>query len=68
LAQDVSIDYDPLAADPDYLVVGPQSKVWGLYDEAVQSGAFRLVYDFSRYSLYQRVRSTSAVPAHYRKW
>jgi 4-amino-4-deoxy-L-arabinose transferase-like glycosyltransferase len=65
LAQDVSIDYDPLAADPDYLVVGPQSKVWGLYDDAVQSGAFRLVYDFSRYSLYRRVRCKSAVPAHY---
>jgi len=28
LRQDVPIDYDPLAADPDYLVVGPYSKVW----------------------------------------
>ena len=65
LRQHVSIDYDPLAADPDYLVVGPHSKLWGLYDDVVESGAFRLVYDFSRYSLYRRVRSESAVPAHY---
>jgi len=68
LNQHLSIDYDPLAADPDYLVVGPHAKLWGLYDDAVQSGAFRLVYDFSRYSLYRRVRSKSDVPAHYRKW
>ena len=68
LRQHVSIDYDPLAADPDYLVVGPHSKLWGLYNDAVESGAFRLVYDFSRYSLYRRVRSKSDVPAPYRKW
>jgi len=67
LNQHVSINYDPLAANPDYLVVGPHSKLWGLYDDAIQSGAFRLVYDFSRYSLYRRVRSKSTVPAAYRK-
>ena len=55
LAQDVSIDYDPLAADPDYLVVGPQSKVWRLYHPVVKSGAFRLLGAYGRYDIYKRV-------------
>jgi hypothetical protein len=57
LAQDVSIDYDPLAADPDYLVVGPQSKVWRLYDPFLSTGEFRLLKTFRRYTVYERVRS-----------
>jgi 4-amino-4-deoxy-L-arabinose transferase-like glycosyltransferase len=57
LAQDVSIDYDPLAADPDYLVVGPQSKVWRLYDPFLSTGEFRLLKTFRRYNVYERVRS-----------
>jgi len=56
LKQHLSIDYDPLAADPDYLVVGPYSKLWKLYDRAVQSGSFRLVQPYGRYDVYQRVR------------
>ena len=57
LAQDLSIDYDPLAADPDYLVVGPQSKVWRLYDPFLRTGEFRLLKTFRRYNVYERVRS-----------
>jgi len=57
LAQDVSIDYDPLAADPDYLVVGHQSKVWRLYDAFLSTGEFRLLKTFRRYNIYERVRS-----------
>ena len=53
-ATDAPIDYDPLAADPDYLVVGPNSAAWGLYDEAIRSGAFRLEADFGRYRIYDR--------------
>ena len=52
LAQDVSIHYDPLAADPDYLVVGPQSKVWRLYDPFLSTGEFRLLKTFRRYNVY----------------
>jgi hypothetical protein len=55
LAQDVSIDYDPLAAGPSYLVVGPQSKIWGLYDPVVNSGRFRLLRAYTRYAIYKRV-------------
>ena len=57
LGQNVSIDYDPLAADPDYLVVGHQSKVWRLYDAFLSTGEFRLLKTFRRYNIYERVRS-----------
>lgn len=53
---DASIDYDPLAANPDYLVVGPHSKQWHLYDPVLKTGAFRLLRRYTRYDLYERVR------------
>ena len=56
LGERVKIDYDPLAADPDYLVVGPQSKFWDFYDPYLKTGEFRLLHDYSRYQIYQRVR------------
>ena len=57
LRQDVPIDYDPLTVDPDYLVVGHHSKMWGLYDPVVKTGAFRLLKTFRQYNVYERVRS-----------
>jgi len=57
LDQDVPIDYDPLAADPDYLVVGPHSKLWRLYNPVLATGAFRLLHSYSRYKVYERVRN-----------
>lgn len=54
---DCPIDYDPLASDPDYLVVGPFSRATRLYDEVLRSGAFRPVACFGRrYEVYERVR------------
>ncbi len=53
--QDVAIDYDPLAANPDYLVVGQNSRLWGLYDSVLETGAFRLVRRFQWYDVYERV-------------
>ena len=50
------IDYNPLAADPDYLVIGPHSKQWRLYDDVLKAGAFRLVRSYRRYEIYERVR------------
>ena len=50
------IDYDPLAGDPDYLIVGPQARGWNLYGPVLQTGAFRLLHDYSRYQVYQRER------------
>jgi hypothetical protein len=55
LKQDVTIDYDPLGSDPDYLVVrrhlGPH-----LYDPVLTTGAFRPLQTFGLYEVYERVR------------
>ena len=56
LMQDVSIDYNPLAADPDYLVVGHFSRKWHLYDDVIVSGAFRKIEEYPGYEIYERVR------------
>ncbi|MGE4094318.1 MAG: ArnT family glycosyltransferase [Candidatus Binatia bacterium] len=56
LKQDVPIPYDPLAANPDYLVVGPFSKVWQLYDAVLARGEFRQVLSTNRYKVYERIR------------
>lgn len=54
LEGDMALEYDPLAADPDYLVVGPTSRDWRLYDEVIAAGEFSLVQDAGRYQLYVR--------------
>jgi len=55
LRQPVSINYDPLANNPDYLVVGPHSRLWHLYDPIVKTGAFRLLKSYGRYEVYERL-------------
>jgi hypothetical protein len=55
LGQHIVTDYDPLAFNPDYLVVGPMSRFWGLYQPALESGAFDLVQNCGRYSIYERL-------------
>lgn len=52
----VVVPYDPLAADPDYLVVGTFNRRWQLYDPVLNTGAFRQVAQFGQYAVYQRVR------------
>jgi hypothetical protein len=61
LGQDVVIDYDPMAADPDYLVVGPHSRMWHLYDPILKAGSFRLILERSRYKVYERIRPMSSL-------
>ena len=56
LDEHVTIAYDPLAADPDYLVVGTFAGWNGLYDPVIQSGAFHLIDHVDSYDIYQRVR------------
>ena len=59
LGEQVTIDYDPVASDPDYLVVGPQNRFWDFYDAHITSGAFRSLQKYSRYEIYERVRNPS---------
>ena len=56
LDKTVLIDYDPLAANPDYIVVGPFSALWRLYDPTLSGTAFRWLKTIGRYAIYQRVR------------
>ncbi len=56
LGQDLPFEYDPLAADPDYLVVGPFSRWWRLYEPIIEAGAFRLHQTTGLYEIYERVR------------
>jgi hypothetical protein len=56
LGQNIAIPYDPMLANPDYLVVGPFSRMWKLYDSIlVQQNFWQLVYELPSYSVYQRV-------------
>jgi hypothetical protein len=56
LGQGNAIDYDPLTFGPDYLVVGPMSRWWRLYEPALNSGAFRLLRTDGVYQVYERLR------------
>ena len=73
MGQNVEVDYDPMAADPDYLIVGPIGRLSRLYDPILRTGAFRLILEGSRYQVYERVRakpprdrSIKSLPAAYR--
>jgi hypothetical protein len=57
LDRNVEVDYDPMAADPDYLVVGPIGRLTRLYEPILQTGSFRLILEGSRYQVYERVRA-----------
>jgi hypothetical protein len=52
----LKIDYNPLAANPDYLVVGHQGKYWNLYDPYLTPTNFRSLQKYSRYEIFERVR------------
>jgi hypothetical protein len=56
LGPQVAIDYNPLAQDPDYLVVGFINSHWRLYDRYLTEDNFELVKLFKRYAIYKRIR------------
>ncbi len=58
LGQNVAIDYDPLAADPAYLVVGPYSRMWKLYEPILATDGFRAVVSYGAYDIYVRTNAT----------
>lgn len=49
------LDYDPLLADPDYLVIGRFARSVLLYDRALQTGQFQSIARFGDYEIYVRV-------------
>jgi len=56
MGQNVQIEYNPLDADPEYLVVGAKSKGWELYDDVLETGEFQLLKSFNEYDIYKRDR------------
>jgi hypothetical protein len=56
LGQPTPIDYDPLASDPDILVVGTFARGNDLYAPALASGAFRQIMRDGTYEVYDRAR------------
>ena len=57
---EAALEYDPLRADPDYLVVGPMSRLFKLYDPVLDGGYFRLLKKYGDYYggyvVYGRIR------------
>jgi hypothetical protein len=47
-----TIDYNPFESNPDYLVVGPYSRVWELYKDVLATGVFILDADIGGYEIY----------------
>ncbi|WP_129633123.1 hypothetical protein [Candidatus Oscillochloris fontis] len=56
LHESVPFTYDPLVADPDYLVTGRQEQAWQLYAPYIEAGHFQLLQEFGVYRIYARLR------------
>ncbi len=56
LGEDLQIGYDPSLWDPDYVVLGPFTRMWGLYDSWLAGDDFGLVFQTSRYQVFKRSR------------
>jgi hypothetical protein len=52
----VNINYDPLTTNPDYLVVGPFSRMWKIYGEIIQGNEFIRLMVIGDYTIYERKR------------
>jgi hypothetical protein len=56
VSEDTVADYNPLAADPDYLVVGNFGREYGVYFAYSGTGDFEHLATIGRYDIYQRLR------------
>jgi hypothetical protein len=56
LGEEVAVAYDPLAADPQLLVVGRFAAENGLYEPVLATGAFRALLQDGVYTVYERAR------------
>jgi len=56
LNQAVEVKYNPMFANPDYIVIGPYGAMWKLYDTiTVQNDVWELVYETSYYRVYKQI-------------
>ncbi len=56
LGQATAVEYDALASDPDYLVVGEFAHGNQLYEPLISAGKFRLLEKIGGYEVYVRMR------------
>lgn len=56
LGQETTILYNPLEADPDYLVLGPTGRRSYVYDAILATPTFRWLRSVGSYDIYERVR------------
>jgi hypothetical protein len=56
LGQPISISYNPLDFNSDYLVIGPLGDTWQLYEPFVKSGNFQFIQEFPGYRIYKRAQ------------
>lgn len=56
ISNEKTYDYDPLEADPDYLVVGHFGATSKIYEQVLASGEFNLVSSIQGYDIYSRDR------------
>lgn len=56
LDSELTVEYDPLRVDPDYLVVGRLSTNWQVYDDLIATDKFILLKEFPHYRIYERMR------------
>lgn len=47
------IDYDPLEAKPDYIVIGGMGHLWPIYEDTLAQGQFHLEADIGNYQIYR---------------
>ncbi|WHZ23253.1 MAG: hypothetical protein OJF47_002365 [Nitrospira sp.] len=60
---ELTLPYDALAADPDYVVIGEFGRRAGIYKAIVEMGQVRLISQIGRYQIYERVRPSPALSA-----
>jgi hypothetical protein len=46
--------YNPLAVQPDYIVTGHYARMWKIYDAALATGVYQLVYANPEYQVYAK--------------
>jgi hypothetical protein len=56
VSQALPVRYDPLAGDPDYLVVGVWGRTSELYDQVLKGNAFGHLVTIGQYDIYKRHR------------
>jgi len=55
MKQIVSIYYDPIKNNPDYLIVGPMARMWGLYESEIIKENFKILKKIGPYSIFKKI-------------